>query len=358
MNRNRQGSVLLLTLFLIVLAAFAMSRFIEKAYGEILAEAVYMERDRLRLEAYSALESTIAVLYNVERMAGALHDPAQGWDDPLWLAGVELSPGINVQVEFVDEMGKISLPSLDRDRLLRLFEMMDFDLRQAEELTEALLGWMSETAAEGSFAAHHLDYERADLPFRPPYRSLRSFYELTAVAGFRDAFFDSQGVPNERFHQFTSLVSLYRFDAINVNSVSPGVLRVWSDLGEVEMEQIATQREHFIGEKPYFDNLGQAQEQFGIPLGQGFGVATHAVRVNITVTEGTSKFALSTVVAPTARAESLRPVPADGGQEEQPRRARSRRERTPVREPSVSEEAGTVPYPYTFLELRENETIL
>lgn len=363
MTRNRTGSVLLLTLFLIVLAAFAMSRFIEKAYGEILAEAVYTERDRLRIEAYSALEATVAVLHNVERMAGALHAPTQGWDDPLWLAGVELAPGLDVQVDFEDEMGKMSLPAADRERLMRLFEVLGFDAIAGEELTDSLLGWMSEEAAQGSFSSNLQDYERAELPYKPPYRTLRSFYELAAVAGFKEAFFDG-GVPNDLFRRFTSLVSLYRFETINVNAASPDVLRVWSGVGEQEASFIESNREQFAGEKPYFENLGEAETQLGVPLGGGYGVATQAVRVIVTVTEGTSLFVLSAVVAPSSAAEALRPVPvANTGQNTAGSQTRSRRRDPRAAQDPAADAGGAamqeeVPYPYTFLELRENETIL
>lgn len=359
MTRNRKGSVLLLTLFLVVLAAFAMSRFIERAYAELLSEAVYLERDRLRMEAYSALETTVAVLFNVARMDGELRAPEQGWDDPFELSGIHLPEDLEVGVEFVDEMGKISLPAADRDRLLRLFEYLGFDAMQAQELAEALLAWMSQQEAEASFAAHHRDYERAELPYRPPYRPLRSFQELAAIAGFREAFFDGQGVPNDRFYQLASLVSLYHFDAINVNAASPAVLRIWSDVGEHEAANIESNREQVTGFKPYFENLEEAQAQLGVPLGAGYGVATHCVRVNITVTEGSSTFVLSAVVAPSNRAGSLRPPPPANPELQE--EGRSPRRRAASRQPpagGADQQQQAVPYPFTFLEVRENEAIL
>src|SRR5690606_32310465 len=93
---RQRGSVLLLTLFLVVLASFALSRFIEKAYSEIMAEAIYTERERLRLEAYSALEATVAVLYNIQRMDGQLFSPEQGWENPLEFAGIQFSEDLEV----------------------------------------------------------------------------------------------------------------------------------------------------------------------------------------------------------------------------------------------------------------------
>lgn len=360
MTHNRKGSVLLLTLFLVVLAAFAMSRFIERAHGEIISEALYAERDRLRVEAYSALESTIATLYNVVRLDEQLYSPEQGWADPLWLAGVRLPDDLEVEVEFEDEMGKISLPGAGRDRLLRLFEHLGFDAIDSQELTEALQGWMSRQEAEQGFAAHHSDYERAELPYEPPYRPLRSFQELAAIAGFRDAFFDGQGVPNERFHRLTSLVSLYQFETINANTASPAVLQIWSDVGEQEADNIGTHRQRVPGTKPYFESVEEAEQQLGIPLGDGYGVATHCLRINITVSHGTSDFVLSAVVAPSNASGSLRPEPEPELDEDRgaQRRRRSQQRESQQRESQERDSQGDVSYPYTFLEIRENEAIL
>lgn len=361
---------MLLTLFLVSLAAFALTTFIEKAYSEIMSEALYMERDRLRMAAYSTLEATVAVLFNIQRMDGQLYAPAQGWEDPLDFGGIELPDGVDVQVEFVDEMGKISLPAADRDQLMRLFEVLGFDAIASQELTDALRGWVSQEEAQSSFEAHHLDYERAELPYQPPYRALNSFYELAAIAGFRDTFFNGQGNPNALFHQFTSLVSLYRFDTINVNAASPAVLQVWSDVGEQAAANIQTNQQYVTGLKPYFENLEEAEAQMGVPLGAGYGVSTQCLRVVITVSDGVADFVLSAIVAPAGAADGLRPpsqinkpvVESPGEEEDLNRNPRQRREsRQPgrTRQPDAGgNQQEPVPYPYRFLEIRENENIL
>lgn len=366
MYSNRTGSVLLLTLFLITLTSFAMTRFIEKAYSEILSEGLHTQRDHLRMEAYSTLETTIAILSNVEEITGALHDPVQGWGDPLALAGIEPPPGMTVRVDFVDEMGKIPLPSAERDQLRRLFELLGFNDTDSDELTDALLGWMNQGAASTSLSANHIDYERAELPYEPPYRPLRSFRELAAIAGFQEAFFD-QGVPNELFHRFTSLVSLYDFPSINVNSATPEILHIWSGVGEAQIETIRTNVETNTGQLPYYRSVAEAEAAFGVPLGGAYTVQTHALRVIITVGEGGSEFMLSAVVAPSAQADSLQPDRTISGREQEPtsrggQRARRRRgsERESAQATRRTEPGAdtVVEYPYTFLLLRENETIL
>lgn len=360
MRCDRKGSVLLLTLFLVLLAGFAMSRFIEKAYSEILGEALYIERDRARIHAYSALETTVAVLYEIARLDAGLHSPEQGWDDPLDFAGVVFPEGLDVQVEFVDEMGKISLPRADREQLLRLFEVLDFDTADAEELTDALLAWVSREEAEKAISGLRDDYERSELPYRPPYQPLKSFRELAAIRGFDEAFFDEQGVPNERLYQLASLVSLYRFERVNVNAAAPAVLRIWSDLGELEAANIGDHRELVTGPSPFFRSLEEAASQLGVPLSsQFYSVATHCIRINITVTEGGSSFVLSAVVAPgQGAAVNLLPT---GGQPQQtrvPPRVRGRRAGGEAQPNRGRAGAPNVPYPFNFLEIRENEAIL
>lgn len=360
MKRNKRGSAIIMTLFLVLLAAFAMSRFIEKAYSEILSEALYIERDRLRLEAYSALEATVGVLFDVIRIDGSLYAPSQGWDQPIDYVGMELPEGMEIRVDYVDEMGKISLPNAGRERLLRLFEYLGFAAIESEDLVDALLEWISAEGASQSVDSHLREYERAELPYRPPERPLRSFYELAAVQGFREAFFDGQGVPNALFHELTSLVSLFRFNQVNINSASPAVVRIWSDLADNQVAVLEgyEQRE---GDLLYFRSLDEASAQLGIPLPGGeYGVATTCLRVNVTVTEGGGSYVLSSVVAPGQGAgANLLPQEQQANQRQQPPRRRPARRQPPAQESRPTDpQAPTVPYPFTFLEIRENQAIL
>ncbi len=355
-----------MTLFLVMLASLAMSRFIEKAYSEILGEALYVERDRFRVEAYSALEATIAILYEVSRIEGNLFAPEQGWDAPLEYAGVVFPEEMSIDISYVDEMGKISLPTAGRDRLLLLFEVLGFLPAEAEELADALLEWVSEGDPASEIDSNLDDYNRAALPYEAPRRPLRSFHELAAITGFRETFFDGQGVPNELFHQFTSMVSLYQFEQVNVNSASPAVMRIWSNLSEQDASRLATNEERAPMDFPYFRNVEEASAHFGMPLpSDRYSVTTNCIRINISVSEGTANFLLSTVVAP-GPSVAARLLPAQGTaetQREQPATEnrggrRGRQDRTGQERATEAPAEQTIGYPFTFLEIRENETIL
>ena len=64
----------------------------------------------------------------------------------------------------------------------------------------------------------------AKLPYEAPQRALRSFAELRAIPAARELFFDESGNWNELGRRFQAGVSLFAFNASNVNSARPEVL--------------------------------------------------------------------------------------------------------------------------------------
>jgi hypothetical protein len=117
----------------------------------------------------------------------------------------------------------------------------------------------------------------------------------------------------------------------------------------------------------YFRSLEEASAYFGLPLPGGlYGVATTCLRVNVTAREGGGTFVLSTVLAP-GQGAARNHLPT-AGQPQQPQQAPtggdrgrrgargSRQEQAPP--PAAGQPATTIPYPFTFLEIRENATIL
>ncbi len=107
MRRSKKASVLLVVLITILFTAFALVAFIDKASNDLLVEARAAASNRLRVDAYSALEVTLGVLNEFLQVDGALHSPAEGWGDPLEFAGYEPASGRTVEVTFEDESGKL-----------------------------------------------------------------------------------------------------------------------------------------------------------------------------------------------------------------------------------------------------------
>lgn len=369
----RRGSVLLIVLVTLVFATSALLLFIEKAGTDLIVEVREADRARLRLEAYSALETTLAVLEDFREVCEGLHSPAEGWGTPLEFAGYEPGEGRTVEVELEDESAKLSLPEVKPDMLVSLFVYWGLTNTQAEPIADSLLVWIRKDYTPTDMnAATTQDYDSLPLPFAPPQRSLRSFSELASIEGVRQAFFDEvTGLPNDLHRRFVETFSLYRFDSPNINGNRLEPLLAKEVFDASQMQRV---NEYLNGAGTYqtqgpgfFKSVRSiAAVAGGQPSKIGYGMTVKALRITVTVRQGLSSFRLSTVVAP---ADGAKVVPASNvgttttaatdtagtttstttRQAAQPAASQSSTPTTAV------PEAVDLKYPFTFLEIREND---
>ncbi len=352
---SRRGAVLVFTLIMIFITAVALFLFIEKAIYEIRTEGVYNERERLRPHAYSALETVMAVLLDVREIDGTLYDPSQGWADPFQYAGIRFPDDLRVEVSFHDETGKLPLSQMDREQLILLFEELDYEQTLIEDLADALLAWVDESHDQGRVAGGFSGYDRGDLPYRASHQPLRSLYELRAVDGFRDFFFDSRGVPTDAFYRFAGLVSLRDFQQVNVNSAPISVLRVWGRYTEADQLRSAGEyrEESFRRDRDYFENLGEANAELGTDLpGGSFATAIRYLRVEVRVGEGGPHHRLSAVLdLDTSSSADGIPDPGANNRMGSPAPNAANGQ-------SATRDHTLESFPFTILELRENASIV
>lgn len=345
-----RGSVILLVLVILFFASLALSRFIEKAGVELLPEVRAADQARLRGDAYSALEVTLAVLADIRAIDGGLYSPAQGWGTPFDHAAYTPREGATVEITFEDESGKISLPRLDQTPMQLMFESFGLKQSDAERVTDALLVWMRPNHVAASFETDPQIYERADPPYQPPQRSLRSFQELAAIEVARDFFYDQDGQPTDLWHQFSQSVSLYNFDRANVNAANPTALAVAgfdSSQSGVITGYLSGQTPRAPGTPPYFRSLNEATALLGPNApGASLGADVRCLRINVTVHEGAASFHLSAVVAPPGGASAVGPAAPPQGN-------------NAVTAPATAGAAAGTPkrlnYPFSVLEVREND---
>ena len=310
-RREVAGSVIVLVLVTVLLAAFLLTRFVERAGTELLADARAGTRERLRGEAYSALEVTLAVLADVRAIDNGLHSPAQGWDRPLEYADYTPGEGRTVEVSFEDESGKISLPKASADTLATLLESFGLEQSDAEKVTDALLVWIRTDHEPATLEAGADTYERASLPHHPAQRPLRSFGELAAIKFVREAFFDEQGQPNQLLHEFESSVSLFSFDRSNLNASPLSVMTAAGlDSGQIDGLKDYVRRQKLTQGPGYFTAMSEVSAIVGgnAPI-KGFGTDVQALRVIVTVREGAALYRLSAVISPPGGA-IVAPAPA------------------------------------------------
>jgi general secretion pathway protein K len=359
------GSILVVVLVTLLLASLALTLFIEKASDDLLVESRVAAARRLRLEAYSALETTLAVLQDFQLVNGGLRSPAEGWGNPLEWAGYAPAEGRAVTVEFVDESGKLSLPRLTRDTLLELFKSWEIAPSDGEKLTDALLQWMQPDYVPTSGIL--LDYENDPLPYVAPARPLRSFTELAAIDAVRDTFFDAEGRPNAYWKKFTEAVSLIDFTQTNLNALRPGVLAAYgfdsnqqSQLGDF----LAGTGNYQTQGPGYFHTPADAATILGAEAPPGMGTGISALRIIVTVLDSPSArsgFRLNVVIAPpgstakvvTQKATTKRPdtvvVPPAAPPATNPNNAPT------GAGTDAQNQAPSLNYPFTILEIREND---
>lgn len=369
---GRRGSVVVIVMLTLLFTTFALVVFMEKASVDLLVEQRESVTRRLRLEAYSALETTLAVLEEFREAGQGLRSPAEGWADPLGFAGYEPSEGRVVTVAFEDESGKLSLPRANAQVLVNLFRNWGVIQAEAETLADALLGWMRRDHVYTS--AVQPNYEQGPLPYEAPRRSLRSFQELAAIEKAREFFYDPDGRPNENWRRFAATVSLLDFPKSNLNSARGDTLAA---LGGFDAQQQQSLSDYLRGAGIYqysgpgfFQNPADAQRVAG-PTGDAaqFGTTISALRITVTVRDGRTEFRMSTVVGP--QGSSAQPVQ----QIATPARTDASRnaQKTPAQPnpapaaPNPRQAGATTPgqatnsralkYPFTILEMRENDEI-
>ena len=194
-----RGSILLLILGMIVVMGYVLTQFIEKGLSEIAGEGYYVERDRLRIKAYGALETTLAVLADFIAIEQSLQSPAQGWADPIGYSGIDLGDGIEVRITFTDESAKLPLNTLDESSLFLLFDEIGIPPEDNLLLTNSLLDWIDEDDETRIDGAETDEYGFREIPHRAANRPMRNLDELSVVEGFDIYFFDEDGRPECNF---------------------------------------------------------------------------------------------------------------------------------------------------------------
>jgi general secretion pathway protein K len=296
-----RSSVVVLVLITLVFTAAALTLFVEKAGNDLLVEVRQADSRRLRQEAFSALEVTLAVLEDFRQADSGLHSPAEGWKDPLTWAGWTPSQGRTVDVSFQDESGKIPLSHIDLPTLTNLFVNWQMAPLDAQKLADAILGWMQQGYIYSTTLT--TDYADAQIPYAEPGRPMRSFSELAAIDVAKDAFYDENGIPNASFWRFVNDVSLFKYSQPDVNGANADVMAAVGQYTDIQQQHIGD----YIAGTGAYANQGEQWFQNTTTLasvaGLGgnaapFGTTITALRVIITVHDGQSQYRLSAVVSP------------------------------------------------------------
>src|SRR6185312_15765438 len=140
--KSRRASILVIVLITLVLTAAALVAFLDRAANDLLMAARSAQADRLRPDAYSALEVVLGVLEDFRESDNGLRHPSEGWGDPLTWAGWTPADGYTVEVAIQDESGKMPLRTVTATEMLNLFQYWGMSPPDAQRMTDSLLSWM------------------------------------------------------------------------------------------------------------------------------------------------------------------------------------------------------------------------
>ncbi len=371
------GSILVIVMVTLLFTAAALVTFLDKASDDLLAAAHIAEANRLRRQAYSALEVTLAVLEDFRQADNGLRTPGEGWGSPLEWAGWSPDKGQTVEVSFQDESGKIPLIHADSTVLLNLFQLWQITPDDAQKLTDGILGWMQQNYVPTSLVT--TDYEQSAIPYDPPLRPMRSFSELAAIDVVRDKFFGPDGRPNELWWRFRNDFSIFNFRQVNVHGANSDVQ---SALGQFTADQQQNLADYLAGAGKYqtqgpqwFQTSTSLQGVVGATGNpSAFGLTITALRINIAVHQGKALYRLSVVVAPQGGATTVQTTATDIKQgastsatgetttaNTTSASASSNTQALPSSVPTATQTsaaaAANLQYPYTVLEIVENSEI-
>jgi len=300
-SRARRGSVIVVVLVTLMLASLMLVKFMESTAVELTLATRHADRDRLRGDAYAALETALAVMAEIKALDEGLQSPAQGWGDPYAYAGENPREGVTATFTFTDESGKASLPNLTAEELVGLAEALGLTATDARRFTDGLLVWTKRDHVPQDIEAEASNYERAQLPHQPPLRGLRSWDELRAVRVARDFVYHEDGALTPFGVALRANVSLYAFTGSNVNSLAPalGVARGWdpSQLALIK-DYRAGRTGRPAGAPPWFRNVSELGPLLGANADTSkLDAAVKLLRVRVEVREGAASAALVAWVA-------------------------------------------------------------
>lgn len=364
--KKTHGSVIILVLVFVVLLTFIVAAFLEEATAKIKYYGLFHNRDDLRTDAYSAMEITLAVLNQYVEVEGALWGPAQGWASPLEEAGYQPAHSTAVTVAFEDESAKLPLSKLGYDDLLVLFDVLGYDLPEAQSLADGLIDWTDEDDLRRLNGYDGEDYDDMEPPYKPSNSAIVSWDEFKLIKPFNEMFWDENGVPLPVWNQFKSAVSLYHTGNVNINQANSIVQEYFYEKGILDTRSFEYFKSGSDGELGTDDDRLYRKDEgnAGIILGDGQGISDsiELLRVKVSAIRGEAQFVLEAMATwsgsnPGAASTSTTRAEQESDTKEVESNANTAKDEKTRAKGQVKTAPSTVAqlgYPFRFVMLTEN----
>lgn len=415
-KRFSRGSILAAVLGLIALLGFVLVAFLGEAVAKIKYFGLFYNRDDLRVLAYSALDTSLAVLSEIRDIDGGLWSPAQGWQNPLQYANYPIPEGVNITVTFEDESAKFPLrPETDSFIIQTLLEEIGVPFDEASKLVDCLYDWMDPDDEHRLNGWDGDNYEDKEPPCRPSNGPIESWDEFRLIKYWDEFCFDENGLPTDKFRQLRSALSLDNDGMVNLNSATGLVLQVLHKTAGLDILAISqylsgadgiagTEDDQYYhsdpgqnpdlggnslrspitvkksarstpnlppikiitpGQNPAGQNPGGQSGSIGIgestgsgSTGQSYGYQVGLLRVTVMVERGEANFLVNALVRyrganPSANAEMAREERDQANEND----AESQRQRDGAATAHATDAGSALGYPFEIVRLTENEKL-
>jgi general secretion pathway protein K len=230
------------------------------------------------------------------------------------------------------------------------------------------MGWMQSGYVYATAVTP--DYTDASIPYAEPARPMRSFSELAAIDYAKEVFFDENGLPNANFWRFENDVSIFTFSQPNINSANGDVLAAAGQYTDAQRQHVA---DYMAGPGQYAQQGMQwftSTSTLASVAGLGgnaapFGTTITALRILVTVHEGSSQFRLAATVSPQGGATLNLTAATNATSAATNASATTATSVTNAAQPSTTATSAataaaasqSINYPFTLLEMLEDDEI-
>jgi len=150
---------------------------------------------------------------------------------------IELENG-TVTYKIIDENGKISINSADKDTLIKLLEYSGVeDKIERSTISDSILDWIDADKNHRLNGAEDDYYQRQNPPYYAKNGRIETMDELLKIRGMtKEILYGSQDeveAEDKKYRGIANYLTVYKIPTINPNTASKEVLRILFPLGQV-----------------------------------------------------------------------------------------------------------------------------
>lgn len=286
-RKKERGAILIYVLGMTVLLSLLVTQFLIEASEQIKYRAQLMDREDLKLVAFSAFHVSLAVLNEIEKKDGGLFSPLQGWGNPLELTKVSFPEGYNVTVSIVDETGKMSIYEKDQSIREALLDNLSVNFEDRQRINAQITNWL-ETEPKELFPKDltqktNQTQKKQNKPSNTQFRrKVYSLYELKNLERLENLFFDAMGKQTTLFERFQKVVTVHHEAKVNVNTASHSIRNIFFEEKESNEQNINSLPSQ------WYKSLEQVglDESVSIKKSEGFSFNAQVLKLSIEVKAG------------------------------------------------------------------------